>query len=341
LTHRSTLLVRTLYSDILIDKPRLWKNMLVKCVRFALTFGLAAGLGYAQRGADAATLIAEVASAARSATSWLISGQTTQSLDGRAIRTTGFHSWYLRAPSRARTDTVGSEGVTVAHVCDGSTEWTWYPATRMYTQTASPQSAPCSLSTSEWPTLAADLRTPRLLGTAHVFANGSDHICSLVRGDFQPPVGYAAVRTLCIDPVSKLILRQDTERITPGGRALESIAFATIRRNAPIAGEILEFEPPPDGRAAAGSSNPVGIDMVQPEYAPKPGLAAPAGVVAISLVITAEGFAEDLVVISTAGAELDEKAVAAVKRWQWQPAIKDGRPIASDATVRVNFRASK
>jgi protein TonB len=82
----------------------------------------------------------------------------------------------------------------------------------------------------------------------------------------------------------------------------------------------------------------VGIFLAQPEFPRESGAIIPDGVVTISLVITAEGFAEDLKVISSAGAALDEKAIAAVKKWQWQPAMKDGTPIATDATVQVNFR---
>jgi TonB family protein len=35
---------------------------------------------------------------------------------------------------------------------------------------------------------------------------------------------------------------------------------------------------------------------------------------------------------------LDQKAVEAVKKWKFQPAEKDGRPVAVQINVEVNFR---
>jgi protein TonB len=34
---------------------------------------------------------------------------------------------------------------------------------------------------------------------------------------------------------------------------------------------------------------------------------------------------------------LDEKAVAAVRTWRFEPAMKDGHPVAVQMSVEVNF----
>ena len=38
------------------------------------------------------------------------------------------------------------------------------------------------------------------------------------------------------------------------------------------------------------------------------------------------------------GMGLDEKAIAAVRSWKFEPAMKDGRPVAVQVNVEVNFR---
>jgi TonB family protein len=35
---------------------------------------------------------------------------------------------------------------------------------------------------------------------------------------------------------------------------------------------------------------------------------------------------------------LDQKAVEAVRKWKFEPAMKDGKPVAVQISVEVNFR---
>jgi TonB family protein len=35
---------------------------------------------------------------------------------------------------------------------------------------------------------------------------------------------------------------------------------------------------------------------------------------------------------------LDEKAIEAVKNWRFEPAVKDGKPVAVAISVEVDFR---
>ena len=38
------------------------------------------------------------------------------------------------------------------------------------------------------------------------------------------------------------------------------------------------------------------------------------------------------------GMGLDEKAIEAVRKWKFEPAMKDGKPVAVQISVEVNFR---
>ena len=42
--------------------------------------------------------------------------------------------------------------------------------------------------------------------------------------------------------------------------------------------------------------------------------------------------------LSGRGREMDEKAVETVKKWRFEPANKDGHPVAAEINVEVSFR---
>jgi periplasmic protein TonB len=46
---------------------------------------------------------------------------------------------------------------------------------------------------------------------------------------------------------------------------------------------------------------------------------------------------ESVKVIAGLNADLDQKAVDAVKQWKFKPGLKNGKAVAVPATIRVNF----
>ncbi len=62
------------------------------------------------------------------------------------------------------------------------------------------------------------------------------------------------------------------------------------------------------------------------------------GAVTVSLLVTEEGLPAEVKVVRGLGYGLDEKAMEAVRQYRFQPAMKDGRPIAQHISVEVMFQ---
>ncbi len=62
------------------------------------------------------------------------------------------------------------------------------------------------------------------------------------------------------------------------------------------------------------------------------------GICMISLIVDARGYPQSPRVVRSLGMGLDEKALDAVGRYRFKPAMKDGKPVAVFMSVEVNFR---
>ena len=56
------------------------------------------------------------------------------------------------------------------------------------------------------------------------------------------------------------------------------------------------------------------------------------------LVVGPEGLPHNIRLQRSLGMGLDEKAIAAVSTWRFQPATLDGKPVAVEVNVQVSFR---
>ena len=86
-----------------------------------------------------------------------------------------------------------------------------------------------------------------------------------------------------------------------------------------------------------GITPPVAIYRPDPEFSEQARKARHGGTVWLSIVIDADGHARDIKVVRSLGMGLDEKAIEAITRWTFKPALKNGHPIAVRATVQMNF----
>jgi periplasmic protein TonB len=91
-------------------------------------------------------------------------------------------------------------------------------------------------------------------------------------------------------------------------------------------------------RVGGGVSAPRALDAPDPEYSEEARKAKYQGTVVLWVVVGPDGRVHDCRVQRSLGMGLDEKALEAVKRWRFEPARKDGQPVAVQVNVEVNFR---
>lgn len=91
-------------------------------------------------------------------------------------------------------------------------------------------------------------------------------------------------------------------------------------------------------RVGGGVSAPKAIFSPDPEYSEEARKAKYQGVCVLSLIVGPDGKPRDVRVARSLGLGLDEKAIQAVNQWKFDPAQKDGKPVAVAINVEVTFR---
>jgi periplasmic protein TonB len=86
------------------------------------------------------------------------------------------------------------------------------------------------------------------------------------------------------------------------------------------------------------ATRPMRILKIEPEYSERARQAKFQGTVGLRIVIDEHGIPQHISVVRMLGLGLDERAIEAVTRWRFKPALKNGKPVAVEAFVDVNFR---
>ena len=91
-------------------------------------------------------------------------------------------------------------------------------------------------------------------------------------------------------------------------------------------------------RVGGRISAPIPINNVEAEFSDEARRAKYQGVVLVSVIVDAQGYPQDPRVVRALGMGLDEKALEAVRKYRFKPAMRDGRtPVAVMVNVEVNF----
>lgn len=91
-------------------------------------------------------------------------------------------------------------------------------------------------------------------------------------------------------------------------------------------------------RIGGGVSAPVPIFTPEAEFSDEARRAKYQGEVMVSIIVDAHGNPQNARVVRPLGMGLDEKALEAVMKYKFKPAMKDGHPVPVYLTVAVNFR---
>lgn len=91
-------------------------------------------------------------------------------------------------------------------------------------------------------------------------------------------------------------------------------------------------------RVGGGVSAPKVTYQPDPEYSEEARKAKYQGVCVLSLIVGPDGKPRDVKIARSLGLGLDEKAIEAVNQWKFEPAQKDGKPVAVAINVEVTFR---
>jgi TonB family protein len=97
----------------------------------------------------------------------------------------------------------------------------------------------------------------------------------------------------------------------------------------------------PNGRGPVRRPSPIPatvIKRVEPEYSSEARAAKLDGTLTVYVYIDTSGKPSDVQVIQGLGMGLDEKAIEAVKQWEFQPATLAGMPVESAQGVELTFR---
>jgi TonB family protein len=90
-------------------------------------------------------------------------------------------------------------------------------------------------------------------------------------------------------------------------------------------------------RVGGGVSAPRAVYSPEPEYSEEARKAKFQGVCVLWLVVGPDGRPRDVKVTRSLGLGLDEKAMETVRTWKFEPAMKDGKPVAVQISVEVTF----
>jgi len=83
---------------------------------------------------------------------------------------------------------------------------------------------------------------------------------------------------------------------------------------------------------------PTVILKVEPVYSETANKLRADGASVISALVGLDGKARDLIALSPIGYGLDESAIDAIRKWEFKPGTRDGKPAEIRASIRVNFK---
>ena len=179
-------------------------------------------------------------------------------------------------------------------------------------------------------TLATGVQAPdyadRLMAVARRLSSNSPAAAAVA--------GVAMVRQPAL--TSRIAAILDTARTRTGASARARIGV--VLAAAALLVPLSAFQNRDVYHVGGGVTAPAVTYRATPEYTPEAKAAKVQGTVTLTLVVNAQGRAEDIKVTQSLDPGLDANAVAAVSQWLFKPGTKDGQPVDGAVTIEVNFK---
>ena len=147
--------------------------------------------------------------------------------------------------------------------------------------------------------------------------------------------GVNMIRSSMIEGRIQSILNPARVRKPAGFVARAGIVIAALAFLLPLAAYQAE---PLHKISEPGVKAPTILSKIDPDYTQKAKDEHVEGKVVLTLVVGSNGQPHDIVVAQSLYPGLDENAVDALSQWKFKPAEKDGKPVAVQATIEVNFK---
>jgi TonB family protein len=90
-------------------------------------------------------------------------------------------------------------------------------------------------------------------------------------------------------------------------------------------------------RTGRGTSRPTPIFTPDPHFSEQASRAKYHGTVTLSITVDETGMVRNIRIVGPLGMGLDQKAVDTVSKWRFNPARRDGQPVAVEMAVEVDF----
>jgi protein TonB len=91
-------------------------------------------------------------------------------------------------------------------------------------------------------------------------------------------------------------------------------------------------------KVGGGISAPQAVSMPDPEYTEEARRMKTEGTCTLWLIVDAAGRPRDIRVVHGLGYGLDAKAMEAVQKWRFDPALKEGKPVSVQISIEVEFK---
>jgi TonB family protein len=91
-------------------------------------------------------------------------------------------------------------------------------------------------------------------------------------------------------------------------------------------------------RVGGNVSAPVLIYSVEPQFSKEEKRAKISGTVLVNLVVDQNGIPTNVRIVRGVGRGLDEKALEAVSKYKFKPAMEHGQPVPVELNIQVNFQ---